>query len=155
MTLRTRHLSLASVFASLLLVYPWGETIASSRGAVQEAGLMRLVQASTEPLACDSDSGISTACLDVTSNGANITHIFIDTGCDASPSEYAITVDGEPIEKLYTNDGPCEDIPRDVWFPLHTNQDTAHVCVSVQGSGPGEMRVSAKAGNECIVGTPQ
>jgi len=45
-------------------------------------------------------SDSSTACFDVTSNGPNITHIFVASTSEASPSDYAITVDGEPIEKL-------------------------------------------------------
>jgi len=76
-------------------------------------------------------SDSSTACFDITTDGANITHIFVASTPAASASEYAITVDGEPIEKLSTDESPCEDIPRDVWFPLHGNQDTAHVCVTV------------------------
>jgi hypothetical protein len=99
-------------------------------------------------------SASSTACFDITAEfKSNITHIFVATEPAASPSDYAITVDGEPIEKLYTDESPCEDIPRDVWFPLHGSQDTAHVCVSVQGAGPDDIEVSAKVDNECITGT--
>jgi hypothetical protein len=144
-------LRLASVFASLLLVCASGETIASSRVAVQRAGLTMAVTASTEPLACDSDS--ATACFDVTTDGANITHIFVDSECAASPSDFSITVDGEPVTALYTDDGPCESIPRKVWFPLLGNQDTALVCVSLQRAGLEDIQVYAKAGDECIAGT--
>jgi hypothetical protein len=151
MASRTRHLSLASAFAALLLVCASGATIASSRTAAQGAGHMLSVTASTEPLACDSNP--TTACLDITTDGENITHIFVDSGCAASPSDFAITVDGEPITELHTDDGPCESIPREVWFPLHGHQDTAHVCVSVPGVGPEGIQVYAKAGDECIAGT--
>jgi hypothetical protein len=98
-------------------------------------------------------SDSSTACFDITSDGRNITHIFVASTPAASASEYAITVDGEPIEKLSTDESPCEDIPSDVWFSLHGNQDTAHVCVSVQGDGPEDIEVSAKVNDECITGT--
>jgi hypothetical protein len=87
-------------------------------------------------------------------DGANITHIFIDSGCTVSPSDFEITVDGEPVEHLSTDDGPCESIARDVWFPLHEPQDTAHVCVSVAGECSEPIEVYAKAGSECIAATP-
>jgi hypothetical protein len=148
----SRTLQLGLVFACLLLVGAAGATIASSRAVVPGAGLTMAVNVTIEPLTCDS-SASSTSCVDITSDGANITHIFVDSGCAMSSSDFLITVDGEPVEHLYTNDGPCENIPRDVWFPLQTPQDTAHICVSVQGTGPGPLRVSAKAGNECIIGT--
>jgi hypothetical protein len=99
-------------------------------------------------LACDS----GTACFDIMTDGGNITHIFVDSTCAASASEYAITVDGEPVEELYTDDGPCERIPRDVWFPLQSNQDTAHVYVSVQGAGSEGIYVYAKVESECVAG---
>jgi hypothetical protein len=123
MTSRTLQLALASVFALLLLI------------VTSEAQIS------------------STTCLDISSDGANITHIFIDAGCTGSPSDFAITVDGEPIEHLSTDDGPCESIPRDVWFALHAPQDTAHVCVSVQGDCSGPIQVYAKAGSVCIAAT--
>jgi len=100
-------------------------------------------------LACDS----GTACFDIMTDGGNITHIFVDSTCAVSASAYAITVDGEAVEELYTDDGPCESIPRDVWFPLQSNQDTAHVCVSVQGAGPEGIQVYAKVESECVAGT--
>jgi hypothetical protein len=132
MASRTLPRGLASVFSLLWLVYASGGTIASS----------------TELLACDGDS--TTACFDFVSDGANISHIFIDVACAASVSDYAITVDGEPVTELYTDDGPCESIPREVWFTLHSHQDTAHVCVSIQGAGPEDIQVYAKAGRDCI-----
>src|SRR5262245_11060762 len=89
-------------------------------------------------------SGNSSPCFDVTTEGGNITHIFVDSGIGASASEFAITVDGEPVIKLHTDDGPCESIPRDVWFSLEGSQDEAHVCVSVQGEGPVGVQVYAK-----------
>jgi hypothetical protein len=91
------------------------------------------------------------ACFDVTSAGGNITHIFVASTPVASV--YSVTVDGEPVVKLYTDESPCEDVPLDVWFPLHGSQDTAHVCVSVQAEDPAEIEVSAKVNNECITGT--
>src|SRR5262249_57215191 len=95
-------------------------------------------------------SDSSTACFDVTSEGRNITHIFVASTAEASPSDYAITLDGEPVTHLYTDESPCEDIPRDVWFPLNGNQSDAHVCVTVQAEDPVEIEVSAKVNNECI-----
>jgi hypothetical protein len=148
----SRTLPLGLVFACLLLVGATGAPIAASRAVVQGTGLTMAANVTIEPLTCDSGSS-STACIDITSDGANITHIFVDSGCALSPSDFAITVDGEPVEQLYTNAGPCESISRDVWFPLQIPQDTAHVCVSVQGAGPGPLLVSAKVGSECIIGT--
>ncbi len=98
-------------------------------------------------------SASSTACFDVTIDGGNITHIFVASTPEASASDYAITLDGEPVTHLQTDDGPCESIPRDVWFSLQTNQDMAHVCVSVQGGGPVEIEVSGTVNNECIIGS--
>jgi len=95
-------------------------------------------------------SASTTGCFDIVTNGGHITHIFVAS--TPAASEYAITVDGEPVEKLYTDESPCEDVPIDVWFPLHGNQDMAHVCVSVQGAGPEDIEVSAKVNNECITG---
>jgi hypothetical protein len=151
MASRTRQHSLASVVAALWLVCASGATIASSREAVQGAGLTMSATASTEPLAYDSDT--TTACFDIATDGANITHLFIDSGCAASPSDFSINADGIPVTELHTDDGPCESIPRDVWFPLHSHQDTAFVCVSVRGAGPEGIQVYAKAGDECIIAT--
>ena len=151
MASRTRQHGLASVFAALWLVYASGAPLASSREAVQGAGLTMSVTASTEPLACDSDT--TTACFDIAAEGANITHILVDAACAASPSDFAITVDGMDVIMLHTDGGPCESIPRDVWFPLPGNQDEAIVCVSVQAAGPEDIQVYAKAGDDCIAGT--
>jgi hypothetical protein len=100
-------------------------------------------------LPCDS----TTACFDIAADGGNITHILVDSICAVNASAYAITLDGEPVEKLYTDDTPCESIPRDVWFPLQSHQDTAQICVSVPGDGPEGIQVYAKVENECIAGT--
>jgi len=86
-------------------------------------------------------------------DGGNITHIFVDSTCAASASEYAIMVDGGPVEELYTDDGPCERILMDVWVRLQSDQDTAHVCGSVQGAGPEGIQVYAKVESECVAGT--
>src|SRR5262249_8747774 len=81
----------------------------------------------------------TTACFDITTNGSDITHILIDSGCgpSLSPSDFAITVDGEPTLPLHTEGGPCPDVPRDVWFRLPDKQDTAFVCVTIQADCPG------------------
>jgi hypothetical protein len=151
MASRTLQLGLASVFASLLLVCASGETIASSREGVQGAGLTMAVTARTDPLVCDE----SMACFDIFTNGPNITHIFIDSGCAAS--DFQITVDGEPLSsfqtELHTTGGPCPDLPRDVWFPLPGDQDEAHICVSVHAAGPEGIQVYAEAGGECFPAT--
>jgi len=91
-------------------------------------------------------------CFDITADvGKNITHIFVASTPTAS--EYAITVDGIDVDTLHTDDGPCESISRDVWFPLHNDQDTAVVCVSVLAAGPADIQVYTKVDNECITGT--
>jgi hypothetical protein len=98
-------------------------------------------------------SDSNTACFDIATEGGNITHIFVDSGIGASASAFTITVDGQPVVKLHTEDGPCESIPRDVWFSLESSQETAHVCVSVQGEGEADIQVYAKVDNECIIGS--
>jgi hypothetical protein len=93
-----------------------------------------------------------TACFDVTTNGANIGQIFIDNICgQTAPEDFLITVDGEPITKLHTEDSPCPEIPSDVFFSLTGNQSMAHVCVSVLGATGGCISVGAKAGDECFM----
>jgi hypothetical protein len=75
----------------------------------------------------------STACFDLVADfGKKITHILIDSGFGASPSDFLISVEGEPVGKLHTEGGPCEDIPRDVWFLLESGPETAFVCVIVR-----------------------
>jgi hypothetical protein len=141
---RTVQRGLVSIFASLFLVCASGENIASSRAAVRD-DLTILVHSSLL-------ASSSTACFDVVTEDANITHIFVNA-CAATASEFAITVDGEPVTELHTDDGPCEHISTDVWFPLQGNQDTAHVCVSVQGDCPEGIQLYAKAESECAAGT--
>ena len=100
-----------------------------------------MATAASMPLACDSDT--TTACFNIAAEGANITHILVDAACAASPSDFAITVDGVDgmdVIMLHTDGGPGESIPRDVWFPLPSNQDEALVCVSVQAAGPEGIR---------------
>jgi hypothetical protein len=97
------------------------------------------------------DSG--TACFDV-STDANIGQIFIDDLCGQTALEdFLITVDGEPVTKLHTEDSPCPDIPSDVFFSLPGNQSTAHVCVTVSGASGGCLTVGAKAADECLIGS--
>jgi hypothetical protein len=94
----------------------------------------------------------ATACFDVTTNGANIGQIFIDNICGPTvPEEFVITVDGEPVTKLHTEDSPCPELPSDVFFSLTGHQSTAHVCVSVLGASGGCISVGAKAGDECLI----
>jgi hypothetical protein len=126
MTVRTLHLGLASVFASLLLLCTSGETIGS------------------------------TACFDIEADGANITHIFIVSDCELSPSDFAVTVDGEPVSVLSTDDNDCDSLPWDAWFPLKSRQSVAHVCVSIPSTCPvdSQIYVYGKAGSECIAGVP-
>ena len=93
-----------------------------------------------------------TVCFDVTTDGANIGQILIDDICgQTAPEDFVITVDGEPITKLHTDDSPCPEIPSDVFFSLPGNQSTAHVCVSVSDASGDCLTVGAKAGNECFV----
>src|SRR4051812_42647378 len=70
----------------------------------------------------------STACVDIVSDGGNISHIFVSAGAEAS--DYAITVNGEQVEQLSMDESPCADVTNDVWFALQRHQDTAYVCVS-------------------------
>jgi hypothetical protein len=91
-------------------------------------------------------------CFDILTEGTNISHIVVDAGGAAPPSDFAITVDGEPVPELHTTGGPCEHIPRNVWFPLPGDQEEAFVCVSVQGAGPEGIQVYAQAGRACIAG---
>jgi hypothetical protein len=102
-------------------------------------------------------SDSSTACFDLGAGfGKKITHILIDSGFGASASDFAITVDGEPVGELHTDGGPCEDIPRDVWFLLEGGPETAFVCVTVQGEESANIEVFAKVNIgeiECIQGT--
>lgn len=72
---------------------------------------------------------------------------------DAVIEAWLGTSDPHPVAPLDTNDGPCESLSRDVWFPLQSPQATAQVCVAVQGTGPGPLRVSTKTGSACILGT--
>ena len=125
MASRTRRCGLAFVVAALGLIGAWGAM--PDRSTAQ-----------TSP------------CVDFATEGANLTHIFVESPCATSPSDFLITVDGQPVPTLYTDDGPCENIPRDVWFPLQGHQETAHVCVSVSGDCSGDIHVYAKAGNKCI-----
>jgi hypothetical protein len=144
---RTRHLGLAAIAAALWLVCASGVTVASSREAVHGAGLMRSVTASTALLASTS----STACFDLATDSVHLTYVFVDSGCVGSPSDVVITVDGLEATELYTDGGPCESIPRDVWFPLQANQEVL-VCVSVQGDCPAGIQVHVEAGSACTAG---
>jgi len=158
MTTRMHYLGLACVFGSLLLV-AWDATSDAEQGveevviATQEAaertGLTAAMDPRGLPLTCDT----STACFDIATNGEDITHIFVSSGCATDPADFAITVDGEPVGTLHTEGGPCPSLPRDIWFRLEGKQDTAFVCVTVRDNGLNNLQVSAKANNECIVGT--
>src|SRR5262249_9056510 len=90
MTSRRLQLDLASAFAFLLLVDVAGASLAASRTAVQGVGLLMAANTTPEPLDCT--NGSATACFDIATDGANITHIFVDTGCALSPDDLAITV---------------------------------------------------------------
>jgi hypothetical protein len=124
-----------------------GEDVDSGSNDIKAADVQVAGDPGGGPLSCNSD----TACFDVTTNGANITHIFIDSPCVSGDGDYEVTVDGEPVKKLHTNGGPCQSIPRDVWFPLQGNQAEAHVCVTVKGVGPSGVQVGAKAKNDCVM----
>lgn len=99
-------------------------------------------------LACGSPE----ACFQITTNGANITHIFIDVDacCAPDPGDYEVLVDGEPVTKLHDAGGPCQELEREVWFPLQGNQSTAEVCLRFHGFVPGHVSVGAKAKEECV-----
>jgi hypothetical protein len=163
MTSRNIHFSLALCVASLL-VTPQGVHLSPLSAMVvpdelnreldrREYGLQRCV--APKPLASNlgrlfGNSG--TACFDVTTDGVNIGQILIDDICgQTAPEDFAITVDGEPITKLHTDDSPCPEIPSDVFFSLPGNQSTAQVCVSVLDASGDCLTVGAKAGNECFV----
>jgi hypothetical protein len=125
-------------------------TVGLRRWLIRYAVVLTLLAAAASgPRASASTGG----CFDIVTDGAEITHILVDSTCAASPSDYAITVDGEPVTVLHTDDGPCESLARGVWFPLQGHQDTAHVCVSVRGECQGSIQVAVKAGDECVSGT--
>jgi len=96
-----------------------------------------------------------TACFDIATNGPDITHVLIDSGCrpSLSPSNFEITVDGEPERELHTEGGPCPDVSRDVWFRLPDKQDTAFVCATVRGDCPNPIQMYGQtAGGFCFPG---
>lgn len=99
-------------------------------------------------LACPSP----TVCFQLATDGANITHVFIDVDacCAASPDDYDVLVDGQPVKVLHDHGGPCGDIARDAWFPLQGNQSAAEVCLQFHGFVPGSVSVGAKAKSECV-----
>ncbi|MFT3766423.1 MAG: hypothetical protein QM820_13060 [Minicystis sp.] len=93
------------------------------------------------------------ACFQVSTNGANITHIFIDVDacCAPDPGDYDVTVDGQPVTQLHDGGGgPCKELEREVWFPLQGNQASAEVCLQFHGFVPSHVSVGAKAKNECV-----
>lgn len=93
------------------------------------------------------------ACFQVSTNGANITHVFIDVDacCAADPDDYDVLVDGQPVTKLHDGGGgPCDEIEREVWFPLQGNQASAEVCLQFHGFVPNHVSVGAKAKSECV-----
>lgn len=92
------------------------------------------------------------ACFHVTTNGANITHIFIDVDacCAVDSGDYDVLVDGQPVTQLHDGGGgPCKELARDVWFPLQGNQASAEVCLQFHGFVPSHVSVGAKAKSEC------
>jgi uncharacterized membrane protein YgcG len=96
--------------------------------------------------------GATETCFQITTNGANITHVFIDVDacCAPDPGDYEVIVDGQPVTKLHENGGPCQDLARELWFPLQGNQATAEVCLRFHGFVPGHVSVGAKAKDECV-----
>jgi hypothetical protein len=128
------YLGLACVFGSLLLVAwdatsdaeqgvdePVEEVVISTPEAAERAGLAAAMDPSGKPLTCDT----STACFDIATDGGDISHILVSSGCATDPSDFLITVDGEPVGTLHTEGGPCPSLPRDIWFRLEDKQDTA------------------------------
>jgi uncharacterized membrane protein YgcG len=100
-------------------------------------------------LACPSPS----MCFQISTNGANITHVFLDVDacCAPDPGDYDVLVDGQPVKVLHDGaGGPCKEIEREVWFPLQGNQATAEVCLQFHGFVPSHVSVGAKSKSECV-----
>jgi hypothetical protein len=103
------------------------------------------------------------ACFDVRTDGANITHIFVDVDapCASNPSDFSVEVNGVPVTDLHTQGGPCTGgggngpIDRDVWFPLMGNQSQASVCVFTHGFVASQISVGAKAQDDCVAASSQ
>jgi hypothetical protein len=96
------------------------------------------------------------ACFDVRAS-KNITHIFVNLDFDMCRSApFVVSVDGVdvPADRLHSQGGPCNHgdsaIPRTVWFPLTGNQESARICIRVEGAVPQTIGVGAKAANECV-----
>jgi hypothetical protein len=125
------------------------EHVASVTDAIRSADLAVVYDAGDSDLSCPEPTY---ACFDVSTNGANITHIFVDVDapCVNDPSDFYVEVDGHRVDKLHTHGGPCHGIDRDVWFPLTGNQDEAEVCVYFNGFVPERVSVGAKSKSECV-----
>ena len=82
----------------------------------------------------------------------NITHVFLDFKCDAGDFKVTLETDqfGKVEPKLHENGGPCQDIERDVWFPVPGPDQEAKVCVEFKGNKKSEVEVSYKAGGMCV-----
>jgi hypothetical protein len=65
-------------------------------------------------LSGDSSAALIGPCFDIATDGANITHIFVDPACGASASAYLVTADGVPVTEYHTEGSPCESVPREV-----------------------------------------
>lgn len=125
------------------------EHVASVTDAIRSADLSVVYDAGDSDLSCPEPTY---ACFDVSTNGANITHIFVDVDapCAPDPDAFYVEVDGNRVDKLHTHGGPCHGIDRDVWFPLTGNQDEAEVCVYFDGFVPSHVSVGAKSKSECV-----
>jgi hypothetical protein len=133
-----------------------GENIGSIEQSVSDADLTVVVDEGRTDLSCE---GQPRVCFDVSTNGANITHIFVDVDapCVEDARDYEIRVNDTLIEKLHDTGGPCNhgdrEIVRDVWFPLIGNQAEAEVCLVFDDFVPDLVRVGAKAKDECEAAT--
>lgn len=150
MNSRLLSIALAGLIAAACQRAP--DTVETATLAVNAAGTVVGGGAgggSGAALACSAPE----VCFQITTNGANITHVFVDVDacCAPDPGDYEVLVDGEVVTKLHDGGGgPCKDIVREAWFPLQGNQATAEVCLRFNGFVPGHVSVGAKAKDECV-----
>jgi hypothetical protein len=136
-----------------------GDVVGATESAVRDADLTVTENQGDTNLSCE---GGPIVCFDVDTNGANITHIFVDVDapCVSNPDDYDVLLggpNGAVVDKLHTRGGPCnhglDAIDRDVWFPLSRNQSRAEVCIRFHGFVPQNVSLGAKAKSECVATT--
>ncbi len=84
----------------------------------------------------------------------NITHVFLNLKCDAGDFRVTLETDQfgrvDVTDRLHDNGGPCGDIERDFWFVVPGPDEEAKVCVIFEENKRSQVKVSYKAGGECV-----